>query len=97
MTSAKEILADIEHQQWEQWATSILKTEKISKNRTARWCQFFMPYSELPEEIKDFDRKWADKVIKALDEAGFVIVTKGVFEFYKTNGGMPPHKDTSND
>ena len=35
--------------------------------RIKRWEGLFIPYSELSEEMKDHDRKWADKVLKVIN------------------------------
>lgn len=61
----REELAELEHDQWMEWAKSILKSEDISKEREERWeKECFHPYNKLSEEMKDFDREWADKVLK---------------------------------
>jgi hypothetical protein len=74
-----EILADLEHQQWEHWSKTIARSlEKIIKllneNKTQEavgwlesiiknWEKNWKPYKKLPEDIKDFDREWAEKVL----------------------------------
>lgn len=68
--SVLEELASIEHDQWMVWAQTILVTENISPEREARWKQYFVPYEELPEEVKEFDREWAWKVIDYLRDHG---------------------------
>lgn len=65
----KEDLANLEHEQWMKWAKNILKSEDISEDRAKRWKEeCFKPYSKLTEEMKDFDREWADKVLKILNK-----------------------------
>lgn len=60
-----EELAELEHDQWWEWAKNILETEDISKEREERWKEkSFKPYEELTEEQKDMDREWAGKVLK---------------------------------
>lgn len=55
-------LAEIEHEQWMTWATSVIG--EVSLKRAARWDKEYMkPYEELSEEVKELDRKWARKVI----------------------------------
>lgn len=34
------------------------------KNRLERWKEFWKPYADLTEEIKEYDREWADKIIE---------------------------------
>jgi len=62
-----EKLADLEHQQWANWANSILESEKISPERFQRWRKLIAtPYAELSEEMKEHDRKWAKKVMQLI-------------------------------
>ena len=61
-----ESLAELEHEQWIKWASTIMQTEKISDGRIARWKDCFKPYSELSEEMKEFDREWARKALAIL-------------------------------
>jgi len=60
-----EHLAKIEHDQWAQWARTILDTEPgISKDRRERWEKLLaLSYEELTEEWKEYDREWARKVL----------------------------------
>jgi len=59
----REEIAALEHDQWITWADSIMKSEKVSPERNKRWLSLFVPYAELSEEMKDHDRKWADKIM----------------------------------
>lgn len=63
-----EQLSALEHDQWENWAKSILKTENISEERRKRWETMFVPYDQLPDEIKEYDREYARKVIELVNE-----------------------------
>lgn len=63
-----EKLSDLEHQQWANWAQSILKSETISEERKARWSVMFVDYKDLPEEIKEYDREYARKVMELIKE-----------------------------
>jgi hypothetical protein len=46
------------------WAKTIIEKEpNISQERKDRWNKLFIPYSELSEEMKEHDRKWARKVL----------------------------------
>lgn len=65
-----EKLAELEHKQWVAWATSILDTEQISEERANRWAKYFVPYDELSEEVKEYDRIWAREVLDILNGRG---------------------------
>lgn len=64
----RERLADLEHQQWVHLTKFFmnLKREASVRDRYGKLCR--TPYSELPEDIKDKDRIWADKVLKIIRE-----------------------------
>ena len=64
-----ESLAELEHEQWMKWADTIMQTEKISDVRFARWASCMIPYAELTEEMKEFDREWARKALAILKKA----------------------------
>ena len=64
-----ESLAELEHEQWMKWADTIMQTEKISDVRFARWASCMIPYAELTEEMKEFDREWARKALAILRKA----------------------------
>ena len=64
----REALAEIEHQQWEDWSRNLVTTEKLSPERVMRWNKLWRPYNTLTEEEKDQDRKYADKVLSTLDK-----------------------------
>ena len=78
----REWLSDKEHIQWEYWSKSLseelkklkelISNEEIDnalhliEDRLVRWEQNWKPYKDLKEDIKDFDREWADKILDAL-------------------------------
>jgi hypothetical protein len=62
--SLVERLAELEHEQWQTWARAVL--DEVSPERRLRWQAYFVPYADLPEEVKEQDRVWARKVIEAL-------------------------------
>ena len=64
-----ESLAELEHEQWMKWADTIMQTEKISDARFARWASCMIPYADLTEEMKEFDRVWARKALAILRKA----------------------------
>ena len=64
-----EPLAELEHEQWMKWADTIMQTEKISDARFARWASCMIPYADLTEEMKEFDREWARKALAILRKA----------------------------
>jgi len=64
-----ESLAELEHEQWIKWASTIMQTEKISDGRIARWKDCFVSYADLSEEMKEFDREWARKALATLRKA----------------------------
>ncbi len=59
-----ERLAELEHEQWVAWARAVMG--EVSPERRARWQAFFVPYAELPEEVKEQDCAWARKVMEVL-------------------------------
>jgi hypothetical protein len=67
--SMLEELSELEHDQWMKWAKDLMKKEQLTKERTDRWeKECFMPYADLTEEMKDFDREWARKAIKITEK-----------------------------
>jgi hypothetical protein len=64
----RERLADLEHQQWMKWAKDVW--DQVDWVTAIRWQGYFVPYGELTEEIKNHDRKWADKVLEVFEEVG---------------------------
>ena len=67
-----EEISELEHKQWMEWAKTILKEEDISEEREKRWKKDFKDYKDLPEDVKEFDREWARKVIKILEKNGIL-------------------------
>ncbi len=58
-------LAEIEHRQWIQWAKTLLEKEPgISEERKTRWKSLMVPYAELSEEWKEYDREWARHMLR---------------------------------
>lgn len=65
---AVEILANLEHEQWMEWAKTIMISEAITMERKERWWKCIKHYSELSEKEKELDRIWAQKSLAALLE-----------------------------
>ena len=59
-----ERLAEVEHEQWMAWSQSV--AEDVSAERRQRWQMCWVPYNDLPEEMKELDRLWARKMLEAL-------------------------------
>jgi len=65
-TQLIEGLAEIEHDQWQAWSKELARNEIISEHRRKRWAECWIPYDELADDIKEFDREWARQVLKIL-------------------------------
>ena len=61
-----ERLAELEHEQWVAWSRAV--AAEVSEERRRRWRACWVPYAELPEDVKEQDRVWARKVLAALGE-----------------------------
>lgn len=60
---AIERVAEVEHAQWMAWSKAV--AHEVSPERRARWARYWVPYEDLPEEVKELDRVWARKAIEA--------------------------------
>lgn len=74
MNKLREQLAKLEHDQWVKWASSIMENENLSDERKERWATMLVPYEELSEKVKDYDRVWADKVLALFKKYGEEII-----------------------
>jgi hypothetical protein len=63
-----ERLAAVEHEQWVEWASTLLATEPgISDARRERWQRLIAtPYADLTEAEKHQDRIYAEKVLRVV-------------------------------
>ena len=61
-----ERLAELEHEQWVAWSRAV--AAEVSTERRRRWQECWVPYAELPEEVKELDRAWARRVLATLGE-----------------------------
>lgn len=73
----REKLAEVEHEQWRHWASKLISefgvirqypqdAVKIVDKIIERWHPNFVEYINLPEKTKDFDRIWADRVLRLI-------------------------------
>ena len=81
-----EILSHVEHERWANWQKYLhslcVKNEDgsltIPKSRVDHWKkEISTPYSELPENIKEFDRHEARITVQALKENNYSIYNSG--------------------
>lgn len=61
-----ETIAELEHKQWIEWATTLMQKEKLSLERTQRWKTLLIDYKNLPNEHKESDKVYARLVIKEI-------------------------------
>ncbi len=61
--AAVERVAEVEHEQWMAWSKSV--APEVSPERRARWKKYWVPYKDLPDEVKELDREWARKALEA--------------------------------
>lgn len=54
-----------EHEQWIRWAQKLMDTEQLSQERIDRWMPYMVPYAELPDIVKESDRKEAHILLDA--------------------------------
>ena len=63
-----EKFAELEHEQWIEWSKSVEPDIDIVHgkgwDRLKRWHKCQIPYSELPDKTKEFDRIWARKIVQ---------------------------------
>jgi hypothetical protein len=59
-----EKLAELEHEQWMYWSQAV--ASEVSPACRQRWQACWIPYADLPEEVKEQDRLWARKVLETL-------------------------------
>jgi hypothetical protein len=60
---AVERVAVVEHQQWMEWSKKI--APEVSPETRKRWEKYWVPYEQLPEEVKEQDRIWARRALDA--------------------------------
>lgn len=67
-----EALAALEHEQWVDWSKNVAENEFLTIQRRDRWEKMWVPYADLPEEVKEQDRIWARKVLETMIRSGDV-------------------------
>lgn len=78
-----EELSNLEHEQWMSWSKHIRANNVIPLDLLRRWEKNWIPYSKLDEKTKEFDRVWARKVVKLIDNK-----IKRLEKMYKTLDNM---------
>lgn len=74
-----EKLSQLEHDQWWNWSLTLgyRMSEAIEEGKTLKefaseqiekWSVNWIPYEELNEETKEFDREYARKVLKVIEK-----------------------------
>lgn len=79
-----EKLSSLEHDQWMKWSDNLARelervieliethdeegAVELLKKRLSGWEQYWIPYVELSDEVKEFDRLWARKVLAVVEE-----------------------------
>jgi Zn ribbon nucleic-acid-binding protein len=58
-----ERVAEVEHEQWMAWSKNV--AGEVSDERRARWAKYWVPYKDLPDDVKELDREWARKALRA--------------------------------
>ena len=61
-----EAAAAAEHEQWMRWAKTLMKTGNLSASRIERWAECMVPYAELTDEMKEYDRVEARLLLDAV-------------------------------
>jgi len=73
LAEALEVLAAIEHEQWEKWSREVAE-QGLTPERIERWHRYWVPYADLDDATQEHDRKWARRSLAALSAAGWAVV-----------------------
>lgn len=92
----REFISSKIHEGWLHWSKSLtielreiyILTEKAEmfkikdkiKSRIERWEKNWIPYKDLSEDVKDFDREWADKILDNLPSRCPIFQCGGLME-----------------
>jgi hypothetical protein len=63
-----ERLASLIHDEWVSWSKTLAEKDEVIPEKAKAWEQYWVPYDELSEEIKEMDREWAYKVVGGKDD-----------------------------
>ena len=78
-TEQIEILSEMEHERWNEERLSsgwILDKKITQSDPNNKGSPFIVPWSELPDDIKDYDRNAIKNIPQLLNNAGFKIYTR---------------------
>ena len=66
-------LADDEHEQWRYWINWIITNhgEELPSELVEKWEENDVDYSELSDELKEKDRKWARKAVETIENSEY--------------------------
>ena len=64
-----EPLAVLEHLQWMHWVADAEGKGALTPEWSERWKPLMIPYAQLPEKLKEHDRKWARLALAIVQEA----------------------------
>lgn len=56
-----EPVETLAHRLWTHWSMHIAEEEDISEERLQRWREYWVPYEELDEDVKDVDRRLVER------------------------------------
>jgi len=62
----RNMLGEAMHDIWVDTTKAIAKEEQLSLERMKRWQEYWVPFEKLSEDVKEMDRKLADKIIEVL-------------------------------
>lgn len=62
-----EELAALEHRQWVHWSKAVAD-DIDNDDRLDRWEDRWVDYDDLPDDVQDSDREWANKVLELLED-----------------------------
>ena len=72
-----EVLAALNHEQWVALSKHLVKEEpRLSEKRLTQWKSLWIPFKDLPDEIKHYHREWARKQL-AITFGNYDLVLNG--------------------
>lgn len=61
-----ERLATLVHGEWSEWSHDIANKEQLTDARLRRWQHMWVPYNDLPDRVKEMDRRWAKRFLSEI-------------------------------